>query len=239
MHGAIRDRYLDLGGPASVLGYPVSDEESITATWGEIGRFNRFENGSGIYYSGSTGAWEVYGAIWAEWRNQGRGRREAWIPDVGDTDTPSSGGRYNEFEHGVMVWHGSGPYAGAVEVTDLQLLISGFTVNENFNVQVHAFATPNDKNFGRMPADGEFNAGTTEFDTPPIMVGVDLVRANSAITVWLEAISENTFGSDDRMGTINSTFNIDNVWGIFDADFTHHDNLFDARFRVEPKTTEI
>ncbi len=159
-------------------------------------------------------------------------------PTSGETDTPSSGGRYNEFEHGVMGWHGSGPGTGAVEVTDLQLLISGFTVNENFNVQVHAFATPNDKNFGRMPADGEFNAGTMEFDTPPIMVGVDLVRANSAITVWLEAISENTFGSDDRMGTINSTFNIDNVWGIFDADFTHHDNLFDARFRVEPKTKE-
>jgi uncharacterized protein with LGFP repeats len=102
VHGAIRDRYLDLGGPATVLGYPVSDEESITATWGEIGRFNRFENGSGIYYSGSTGAWEVYGAIWAEWQTEGGVGGKLGFPTSGETDTPSSGGRYNEFEHGVV-----------------------------------------------------------------------------------------------------------------------------------------
>ena len=48
VHGAIRLRYDDLGGPGGVLGYPTSDEESLLKAGVEIGRFNRFERGSGL-----------------------------------------------------------------------------------------------------------------------------------------------------------------------------------------------
>jgi len=239
IHGAIRDRYLEMGGPSSVLGYPTSDEMPIQGKNGEIGRFSRFENGSGIYFSPGTGAWEVYGAIWAKWQSNGGVTGKLGFPTSGETDTPTSGGRYNEFEHGVIVWHGTGPYIGAHEVTDLQLLIFRYAVKKDFNVQVHVTATPDQVNHGRMPADGEFDAGVKAFEPPLIMVTIDLVRANSAMTVWLLAISENVVGADDRMGTITANYTIDNVWGLLDTTFDYHNDLFDATIRVEPGSAEV
>ncbi|XTR53387.1 LGFP repeat-containing protein [Pseudarthrobacter sp. So.54] len=59
VHGAIRGRYLALGGPAGFLGFPLTDE---TATPGAAGRYNDFATGT-IYWSPGTGAHEVHGAI--------------------------------------------------------------------------------------------------------------------------------------------------------------------------------
>ncbi|WP_461858215.1 LGFP repeat-containing protein, partial [Arthrobacter sp. C152] len=59
VHGAIRGHYLALGGPAGILGLPLTDE---TATPGAAGRYNDFAAGS-IYWSPGTGAREVHGAI--------------------------------------------------------------------------------------------------------------------------------------------------------------------------------
>jgi len=239
VHGAIRERYSQLNGPSSALGYPTSDEEALLPNGRPYGRFNRFENGSGIYYSDATGAWEVYGAIWAKWQSLNGVASQLGFPTSGETDTPSSGGRYNEFQNGIIVWHGGGPLEGTYQVTDLQLVISEYAVPDNFNVQVRVTATPNQTNRGRMPADGEFDGGVTIFDPALIMVTIDLVRANSVIAVWLEAISENTIGSDDREGTITANYTIDNLWGLKETEFKHHDQSFDATWRVEPKTQEV
>jgi hypothetical protein len=54
VYGAIGDRYRQLGGPASWLGWPLSDEMDFD----EGGRFSRFEHGS-IYFWGDTGAIEL------------------------------------------------------------------------------------------------------------------------------------------------------------------------------------
>src|SRR6202022_91268 len=129
--------------------------------------------------------------------------------------------------HGVIVAHGGGPYSGTYEIADLQLAITRFACPDDFNVQVHITATPNQANHGRMPSGGEFDGGVKAFDPPEILVGVDLVRANSAITVWLLAISENTIGKDDREGTITANYTIDNVWGLLDTSFNFHDGSFD------------
>jgi len=69
VHGAIRDRWLAMGGPLSVLGYPTSDECPVMNGKLEIGRFNSFANGGFIYWSPATGAWDVYGAIFSEWNS--------------------------------------------------------------------------------------------------------------------------------------------------------------------------
>jgi uncharacterized protein with LGFP repeats len=61
VHGAIRERYLALGGPGGALGYPTSCETPVMRAGKEVGRFNRFFNTGVIYWSGATGAWEVYG----------------------------------------------------------------------------------------------------------------------------------------------------------------------------------
>jgi len=238
VHGEIRNRYDDLGGPSGVLGYPASDEEPVKSGGVEIGRSNRFGGSSGIYWSSGTGAWDVHGPIWVEWMKQG-GPNKLGLPTSGETDTPSSAGRFNEFERGVVVWHDKGsPYAGTHTISDLQLVISEFNVNEDFNVQVHITATPAAVNHGRMPAEDEYDAGSQRFSPPVSMVSIDVVRANSVITVWLNAIHEVLVGKDDRMGTITANFSIDNVWGLLDSDFKHHAGSFDAWFRAIPKTLD-
>ena len=238
VHGAIAERYRQLGGPADVLGYPVSDEETIRGPRGEIGRFNRFENGSGIYWSAATGAWEVYGAVWVRWMDTGGPSGKLGLPTSGETDTPYSGGRYNEFEHGVVVWHGAGPAAGAWAVLDLQLIISRYAVDDDFNVQVHVTATPSEVNHGRMPADGEFDGGVKDFNPPLIMVDIARVRADSKITVWLEAISQRNIGKDARKGIVTAEYTVDNAWGLLDTDFDHRNGAFTATMRVRPATVE-
>ena len=61
--GAIRDEYLRLGGPASLLGLPLTNE---LATPTKFGRFNHFQGGS-IYWSPATGARSVHGWIRSWW----------------------------------------------------------------------------------------------------------------------------------------------------------------------------
>ncbi|HET8614975.1 MAG TPA: hypothetical protein VFL94_05560 [Actinomycetales bacterium] len=61
--GAIRARYLALGGEGSILGYPTSDEKPTASG---TGAFSTFQAGS-IYWSPATGAHEVHGLIHALW----------------------------------------------------------------------------------------------------------------------------------------------------------------------------
>lgn len=67
VHGAIRQKYLELGGEASFLGYPTTDETSCPD---RLGRFNHFQAGS-LYWTGGTGAHEVHGLIRQKWAQLG------------------------------------------------------------------------------------------------------------------------------------------------------------------------
>ncbi len=69
IHGLIRQRWRDLGGELSPLGYPLTDE---TPCADGVGRYNHCQNGS-LYWTPATGAHEVFGAIrerWAELRGE-------------------------------------------------------------------------------------------------------------------------------------------------------------------------
>ncbi len=63
VHGAIAEKYLALGGPQSVLGYPTTDESPCAR---DEGRYNHFVGGS-IYWMWRTGAHAVYRPIVDEW----------------------------------------------------------------------------------------------------------------------------------------------------------------------------
>jgi uncharacterized protein with LGFP repeats len=58
-HGAIADRYAQLGYETGTLGYPQID---TTTRADGIGRYNRFDNGY-IFFTPYTGAHEVYGPV--------------------------------------------------------------------------------------------------------------------------------------------------------------------------------
>ncbi len=92
--GAIRTKYLALGGPAGFLGYPVTNE---LPTPDGIGRFNHFANSGSIYWTPSTGAWSIHGAIRAKWASLGWERGVLGYPVTDETGTPDHVGRFNHF----------------------------------------------------------------------------------------------------------------------------------------------
>jgi len=100
VHGAIRDRYVQFGGPEGWLGFPLTDE---TATPDGRGRYNHFEHGS-IYWSPATGAFEVHGAIRDKWAELGYER--GWLGYPRSDEVGFDDGRVSLFEHGAIYWWG-------------------------------------------------------------------------------------------------------------------------------------
>ncbi|WP_321935176.1 hypothetical protein [Paraburkholderia sp. J8-2] len=217
VHGAIREAWEAQGGVSSVLGYPTSDEVGVMSGPAEIGRSNTFENGT-MFWSAATGAFECHGEILARYRTSGGPAGALGFPTTNETDTPS-GGRYNAFQNGFIVWHGTGTYAGAFTVgNSLQLQLYSFqdASHDNFNVQVHVDDSRGQKIRVRMPGGGEFGNGNKQFDPPTVLVAAGLT-SDYTIDVWMEAISENLIGDDDRDGTVTAHFGIDNLWGTADS----------------------
>ena len=109
VHGAIRARWLALGGEGSAFGYPTSDE---TATTDGVGRFNNFEHAS-VFWHPSTGAFEVHGLIRDRWLAIGGTSSILGYPTTNESTTPDGVGRYNHFQNGSVYWT---PTTGAHEV---------------------------------------------------------------------------------------------------------------------------
>ncbi|MEO8846423.1 MAG: hypothetical protein ABI591_18930 [Kofleriaceae bacterium] len=107
--GDVDARYQGLGGCGGFLGPALTDE--TTAPDG-VGRYNVFENGS-IYWSPSTGAYEVHGAIRDTWRDAGWEAGALGYPISNETATRDGVGRFSVFEHGSIYWT---PQLGAHEV---------------------------------------------------------------------------------------------------------------------------
>lgn len=98
--GAIDAKYQALGGCASVLGKPTTNE---LATPDGVGRFNHFEHGS-IYWTPSLGAHEVHGSIHDKWAALDWEKGILGYPITDEVRTPDNVGRYNVFENGSIYW---------------------------------------------------------------------------------------------------------------------------------------
>lgn len=112
VHGDIRTKYLQYGGPSGMLGFPTTGE---TGTPDGVGRFNHFDGsgGASIYWTRALGAHEVQGAIRAHWRALGWERGPMGYPTTDERGTPDGVGRYNHFTGG---WGASiywTPWSGA------------------------------------------------------------------------------------------------------------------------------
>jgi LGFP repeat len=109
VHGAISTRYRALGGPGGFLRFPLTDERTPPDG---VGRYSQFQGGS-VYWSPSTGAHEVYGAIRTKWQQLGSETSALGYPITGERPTPDGVGRYNHFQRGSIYWT---PSTGAHEV---------------------------------------------------------------------------------------------------------------------------
>ncbi|MDP5226843.1 MULTISPECIES: choice-of-anchor D domain-containing protein [Arthrobacter] len=104
VNGAIYTRYAAAGGPSGFLGFPVTDE---LATPDGIGRYNHFNGtgGSSIYWTRTTGAHSVQGAIRAAWSASGREQGPLGYPVTDELGTADGVGRYNHFSKaGSIYW---------------------------------------------------------------------------------------------------------------------------------------
>ena len=103
--GAIAQKWVAFG--REQYGYPITDELS---TPDGRGRFNHFRtmqaNGhpeASIYWTPTTGAHEIHGAIRQAWASKGFERGELGYPTSDELDA-GHGTRRSNFEHGFIDW---------------------------------------------------------------------------------------------------------------------------------------
>ena len=109
VHGAIFDKWDELGRENSLLNFPTSDTGDAAR---DRGRYSMFDTGA-IFWRPNKGAFEVHGALYDKWTSLGRENSLLNFP-TSDTQSASwGGGRFNEFDTGAIYWR---PNKGAWEV---------------------------------------------------------------------------------------------------------------------------
>ncbi|MGI8751813.1 MAG: LGFP repeat-containing protein [Acidimicrobiales bacterium] len=111
VHGAVLNHYQALGGPYGFLGFPTSNE---TSTGDATGRYNTFQGGN-AYWSPSSGARSIHGAILGDYLANGGPTGVLGYPTTDETGLAGTNGRYNYFSNdGIIMWS---PATGSAYVT--------------------------------------------------------------------------------------------------------------------------
>lgn len=113
VRGAIGFRYAALGGRAGFLGAPLANE---APTFPRTGAYQNFQGGS-IFWSPSTGAWEVHGAIREKWFSQRAENGPLGFPTSNEFRSTTTVGAASTFERGAVAWSpatGAHRLAGAI-----------------------------------------------------------------------------------------------------------------------------
>ncbi len=100
VHGGIAATWKRLGANRGVLGVPATDE---LATPDGRGRFNHFAGGS-VYWTPTTDAQAIRGAIRETWARLGWERGALGYPVTNELGAPDGRGRFNHFERGSVYW---------------------------------------------------------------------------------------------------------------------------------------
>ncbi|MGO2693845.1 LGFP repeat-containing protein [Corynebacterium casei] len=98
INGLILEKWQDMGGPSSDLGFPIADEAK---TPDGQGRFSTFQHGS-LYWHPNHGAHPVTGAVLFKWERRGSESGAYGYP-VGDPTTNDEGLEKQVFEHGTII----------------------------------------------------------------------------------------------------------------------------------------
>lgn len=70
-----------------------------------VGKYNHFSNGGSIYWSPSTGAWEVHGRIREHWASLGWENSSLGYPTSDEYSVPE--GKRSNYQGGTITWHAS------------------------------------------------------------------------------------------------------------------------------------
>ncbi|MCF2525909.1 arylsulfotransferase family protein [Yinghuangia soli] len=102
VHGGIRTRWLQLGGPTGFLGYPFEYERAYEGN-AAGGRSSVFQGGE-LVWSAATGVHEVHGGIGARWRGTTFSGFWLGFPLTDEMPAGSGRGRYQVFQNGAIFW---------------------------------------------------------------------------------------------------------------------------------------
>ncbi|SDC06033.1 Uncharacterized conserved protein, contains LGFP repeats [Geodermatophilus telluris] len=100
VRGGIRAAWATEGAEGGPAGYPTTAEQAAGDGRGAV---QQFERGS-VYWSASTGAVRVGGAVRSTWLASGGVTGPLGYPTRTETDTPNRSGRVQQFENGAVYW---------------------------------------------------------------------------------------------------------------------------------------
>lgn len=105
VQGAIHTHWQNLNWENGVCGYPTTDENTCPDGVGKYNHFTGKGAPASIYWTPSTGAWEVHGAIRSTWANMGWERSSLGYPTSDEYTVPGTSDRRNNFQGGTLTWH--------------------------------------------------------------------------------------------------------------------------------------
>jgi uncharacterized protein with LGFP repeats len=96
LHGDIRAKWASLGWEKGLLGYPTTDQAATADGAGQYSDFSG-SGGASIFWSPTTGAHEIHGAIRTKWASLGSEKGVLGYPTTDENITPDRIGRYTHF----------------------------------------------------------------------------------------------------------------------------------------------
>jgi hypothetical protein len=247
VHGAILARFLAIGSTAK-WGFPVSNEEDVRNGRTVLGRMSDFEACS-VYWSASTGAWEVYGDIRTRYQSLKGPLSQLGFPTSGEADIPNAAApaRYNTFQKGSILWFGSESqmhvcYPFKIFLKRVNSVESeGFGQGQNdLYVWIRLRDNGQEIHSERFPRTGDFSGrNIVDFNQS---VSRELVtndanrRYDLSIDVW---DADSGFGGgDDHLGKHERRLDMANAWGLRDNNGVLRSGRFakinDIEFAVQP-----
>ncbi|HZB48193.1 MAG TPA: hypothetical protein VE547_03790, partial [Mycobacteriales bacterium] len=227
VYGGIHD-WWGPDGPDNPLGYPASDivpfdkeydtpEGTVVRHWHKC----RFQKANIYWPVGGEQAYTSGGQLHEAYEGQfGGPKGKLGIPVGDETATPTSGGAYQNFENGVLVWHPAGHrYAGARMFRSAQLrLVSFMLVDENDGPlggdldlwvrgvvarRTHAGGGVHEVLNRRFPSDGDYDAGDFTFPSPVEVELAPVLTGEHEFRVLFSGYDNDSISADERMGAVN------------------------------------
>lgn len=227
--GNILSLYLAYGGPSGRLGVPISEEKDFYINNKTI-RAQQFEHGV-LYSDPGLGTMAVVGPIYDLYKQKGGPSGELGMPTATEWSTGSNWGQiyFNDFEKGVIIYlpYGEQTYA----FTKLKLHFDkleaggsdcweGICGDQELYVMGNIFTwddsgTILDSIQYRFPAAGwyiQFGNVDTSYNVTP---GSVVLKSNITVSVSMVAFDYDDTSNIDHLGTIQQTYDIHNLWGLF------------------------
>jgi hypothetical protein len=221
VHGAILAKYLAPGGVRK-WGFPVTNESDVRkGTTQVLGKFSEFEDCT-IYWSPSSGAWEVHGDIQKKYDEIKGPIGDLGFPTSDERDIPgvSGAGRMNTFQKGSILWYGN--YNSIVVARPFKIYLGrlstkeseGFGMGQNdIYVKVTVKEGSSVVFDKRRPSSGDW--GGHNIKDINYTIPNEFLPNNPNKVVWyrLKAWDADP-GNDDYLGEVSKTLNASNAWGL-------------------------